>query len=156
MADGTLDRGFGQDGSVRIGVNGLAGITALVAASDGSLVMIGNDERGDTATVLRRILPGGQLDAGFGTACDRPPLRAVSWGGAAATPDGGVFAAATTYVIRGRQDSLFVRYDAQGCVADRPLRVRAVSAGAPLLRGSRTAIVGATYNKGLALIRISR
>jgi uncharacterized delta-60 repeat protein len=150
--DGTLDRGFGQDGSVRLGSFVLAGITALVAARDGSLVMIGNDQRGHTAAVLRRILPAGQLDAEFGTACGRPPLRAFNSGGAAATSDGGVLATGTTYVIGG---SVFVRYDARGCVADR-LRVGGISAGPPLLQRRRTALVGATDDHRLALIRIRR
>jgi uncharacterized delta-60 repeat protein len=162
--DGTLDRGFGQDGSVRLGSFGFAWITALVAARDGSLVVMGDDQRGHTATVLRRILPAGQLDAEFGTACGRPPLRALSSGGAAATSDGRVLVTGTTYVVRGRYDILFGHYDARGCVADR-LRVRAVSAGPPLIRGPHRAIVGATYNHAhaaygshdtLALIRIRR
>jgi uncharacterized delta-60 repeat protein len=151
-ADGTVDREFGQDGSVRIEANTFAGIAALEAAGDGTLVVIGTDHR-RTGTVLRRILPGGQLDAGFGTACGRP-LRAFSWGGGAATPDGGVFVAASTYVIRGHQRSLFARYGLHGCLAGRPLRVRAVSAGPPLLRGRHMALVGATDAHGLALIQI--
>jgi uncharacterized delta-60 repeat protein len=151
-ADGTVDREFGQDGSVRIEGSTLFGIAALVAAGDGTLVVIATDRR-SAGTVLRRILPGGQLDAGFGTACGRP-LRDFSWGGGAATPHGGVFVAASTFVIRGHQHSVFARYGPHGCVAGRPLRVRAVSAGPPLLRGRHMALVGATDAHGLALIRI--
>jgi hypothetical protein len=130
---------FGTDGSVRLGSNDLDFAQALVPARDGGLVIV-------RAEGLRRILPTGQLDARFGTACSRPLVaRNV---GAAASADGEVL---TTTI-----DSLVVRYGTDGCAAPRPLRLRAVSAGSPLLRGPPTTIVGATYNNGLAVIRIRR
>jgi Domain of unknown function (DUF5122) beta-propeller len=155
--DGTPDRGFGQDGSVRLESFGLSWVRGLKAAGDGSLVMIGNHQGGRAAVLaLGRILPAGQLDTDFGSACARPSPRAFPAGAAAVTSDGGLLVSGTTYVINGRTDSLFVRYDKQGCAADRPLRIRAVSAGPPLLQARRTALIGATYNNGLALIRIRR
>jgi hypothetical protein len=52
--------------------------------------------------------------------------------------------------------SFVIRYGSDGCAAARPLRLRALYAGTPLLQGRRTALVGATYDHGLALIRIRR
>ena len=151
--DGTPDGGFGQDGSVRL--EGLDGVTELLPARDGSLVIIG------PATAIRRILPGGQLDSQFGTACGRPGLRTFGSGGAV-TSDGGVLATAGQ---QGRIDSFVFRYGADGCVAGRPLRLRSVSAGPPSFHGRRTVLVSATYDHSdpadgfhdaLALIRIHR
>jgi hypothetical protein len=92
----------------------------------------------------------------FGSACTRPPPHGFPSGAAAVTSDGGLLVSGTTYVIRGREHGLFVRYDKRGCVAGRTLRIRAVSAGPPLLQARRTALIGATYDNGLALIRIRR
>jgi uncharacterized delta-60 repeat protein len=157
-ADGTLDRGFGQDGSLRLESDYVG---ELVPARDGSLVILGG-------TALRRILPSGQLDARFGTACGRPGPRASSSGGAVSS-DGGVLVTATRFLIHARPrriDSFVFRYGSDGCVLGRPLRIRAVAAGPPLLQRRRTALVGATYNHAdpadggvhdtLALIRIHR
>ena len=155
-ANGALDSGFGSGGSVRLGSIALVFVQDLVAAGDGSLVLVGSNASGDTRTMLHRILPDGQLDAGFGTACRRR-LRDFGWGGAAVTSAGRVLVSATTYVTSGgRRDSVFARYDARGCVAERPLRLRAFSAGPPLLQGRHAALAGATYRHGLALIRIRR
>src|SRR5215207_5626371 len=137
-ADGAVDREFGQDGSVRLGVNALDAWNELLPARDGSLVLlgtVGGDHPAGFATAVRRIWPGGRLDARFGTACGRRWLPGFSLGGAALTRNGGVFVAGSTYITQRRTDSLFVRYDAQGCVADRPLRIRAISAGPPCCRG---------------------
>jgi hypothetical protein len=55
-----------------------------------------------------------------------------------------------------RSDSFVFRNNPHGCLAGRPLRIKGVSAGPPRLEGRRTALIGATYKKGLALIRIRR
>jgi uncharacterized delta-60 repeat protein len=156
-ADGVVDSAFGSDGSVRLGLNGLDGVTELLPARDGSLVIVRD-------TQLRRILPSGQLDARFGTACGRPPLGAGDPGrSAAATSDGGVLATGTRFRRNARPVSFVIRYGSDGCVAGRPLRVKAVSAGPPLLQRRHIALVGATDEShypalatGLALIRIRR
>jgi uncharacterized delta-60 repeat protein len=158
-AEGAVDRGFGQDGSVRLGLNGLDGAPELLPARDGNLLIIDGGNRAGRATAaVHRVLPGGQLDSQFGTACARPgPLDVFTRGGAA-TSAGGVLATALQ-----RTDSLVLRFGPGGCVAARPLRLRAVSAGPPVLQGRRTALVAATYGRtlaglarGLALIRIRR
>jgi len=151
--DGTATGGLVSAGSVRLGAEVLDHRADLVPTRDGGVLMIGPD---GGATAVRRILPNGQLDAGFGTACGRPRPPAFSWGGASVTSRGGLFLAATTFVVSGRQDSLFVSYDAHGCVTQRPLRLRAVSAGPPPLQPHRRVAVGASYAKGLALIGLRR
>ena len=118
--DGTIDRGFGQDGSVGIGADVASTTTErLVAIRDGSLVLLGNNQP-DTATVLYRILPGGQLDAGFGSACSRPPLRAFPWGGAATTSDGGVLVSGATPATTRRGASPIDRFAYQASPLARP------------------------------------
>jgi uncharacterized delta-60 repeat protein len=158
-ADGAPDPGFGQDGSVRLGLNVLDGVNELLPARDGSLVMLGTvhpAHPAGSATAVRRIKPGGQLDARFGTACRRSGPNAPSPGGAA-TSDGGIFATARGFVSHARIDSFVFRYGPNGCVAGRPLRLRAVSAGPPLLQGRHLAMVGgAIDDHTLALIRIRR
>jgi uncharacterized delta-60 repeat protein len=157
-ADGTLDRGFGQDGSVRLGSD--VGWTELVPARDGSLVMIGT-AGSEGAVTIRRVLPGGQFDSAFGTACTAPSPRAYSTG-AAASADGGLVATGTRFVRQDpgslpRYDSLVIRFGADGCAAARPLRLKWTKAGPPLLRGPRRALVAATDRfEGLELIRIRR
>ena len=159
--DGTLDRGFGQDGSVPIPLNDPYGVRELVPTRDGGLVLV-------LRTALRRIRPSGQLDPRFGTTCDRPtPLGAANVG-TAATSDGGVLATATRVRTLPRPTRVYhfvFRYGSDGCVAGRPLRLKGVSAGPPLLQRRHTALVGATYNHAhaaaglddtLALIRIRR
>jgi uncharacterized delta-60 repeat protein len=149
-ADGVVDSAFGSDGSVRLELDYVG---ELVPARDGSLVSV-------LKTGLRRILPSGKLDARFGTACGRPPLRAGNTGRFAATTfDGGVLATGTRFLRNpppGHQVSFAIRYGVDGCAAARPLRLGALSAGPPLLHGPRIALVGATYDRGLALIRIRR
>jgi uncharacterized delta-60 repeat protein len=144
--DGALDSEFGQDGSVRLDTNALDfSFLELVAGRDGSLVLIGNDALHARAVPIRRIRPDGQLDPSFGTACRRSRPRAHVWGGAA-TPSGGVFVTATMFDNEPiPPDSFFIRYDRRGCVADRPLRLKAVTPGPPLLQGRRMAIIGAIY-----------
>jgi uncharacterized delta-60 repeat protein len=164
-ADGALDRDFGQDGSARLGLNVLYGVNQLLPARDGSLLMLGTVDPAHpagSAAAVRRITPGGQLDARFGTACDRSGPRTPIWSGAA-TSDGGILATARGFVRQARIDSFVFRYGLDGCVAGRPLRLKAVSAGPPVLQGRRTALVAATYGRtpagfarGLALIRIRR
>jgi uncharacterized delta-60 repeat protein len=147
-ADGELDGAFGQDESVRLGEIGLDYAYDPVPAQDGSLVIVG---RLQGATPLRRVLPGGQLDARFGTACGRPPLNFESLGGAAATSDGGLLATAIAGL-----DSYVVRYGPDGCAAGKPLLLGILGASPPALRGRRTAMVGATNSHTLALMRIRR
>jgi uncharacterized delta-60 repeat protein len=159
-ADGAVDSTFGTAGSVRLESDDVG---ELVPARDGSLVILGG-------TALRRILPSGQLDAHFGTACGRPPPRGGS-AGAAATSDGGVLATGETFLDPVRfalPVSFVIRYGADGCAAARPLLAGvSLSVGPPLLHGRRIALVGATYNKdsalhplvhrsALALIRVRR
>jgi hypothetical protein len=153
--DGTLDKGFGQNGSVQLGSNLPGGPTQLLPARDGSLVITGSDPAGRAA--VRRIAPGGQLDPGFGTACSRPGPPAVP-SGAAVSSDGGLLATTsrTLETPPYRSDSFVFRSNADGCLAGRPLRIKGVSAGPPRLQGRRTALIGATYDKGLALVRIRR
>jgi hypothetical protein len=151
------------DGSVRLGLNALDGVNELLPARDGSLVMLGTVDPAHpagSAVAVRRIMPGGRLDARFGTACGRSGPRAGTTGGAA-TPDGGIIATARGFVRHARIDSFVFRYGTDGCVAGRPVRIRAGSAGPPVLHGRRTALVAATYGRtpagfarGLALIRI--
>jgi uncharacterized delta-60 repeat protein len=155
-ADGAVDSTFGTNGSVRLES---AYVGELVPARDGGVVFV-------LGTELRRILPSGQLDAHFGTACGRPPLADGNPGGfAAATPDGGVLATGGTYLDPMRfalPVSFVMRYGADGCAAARPLLLGSLSVGPPLLRGRRIALVGASYGRpdgfarGLALIRIRR
>jgi hypothetical protein len=136
----------------------LDAVTELLPARDASLLVLGTVDPAHpagSAAAVRRILPGGQLDARFGTACSRPGPRAGTSGGAA-TSDGGIFATARGFVRHARIDSFVFRYGADGCVAGRPLRIKAVSAGPPLLQRRHIALIGATYDKGLALIRIHR
>jgi uncharacterized delta-60 repeat protein len=149
-ADGVVDGAFGSDGSVRLDLKDLYDVRDLVPAPNGGLVIL-------RKRALRRIRPGGQLDAGFGTACGRPRVPAFSYAGAASTSGRGVFASGTTYVIRRRQDSLFVLYGSDGCVASRPLRLRGrYYSGPPTLQGRHGALVGASFDSGLALIRLRR
>ena len=158
-ADGAPDSEFGQDGSVRVGLNVLDGVNELLPARDGSLVMLGTVDPAQpagSATAVRRIKPGGQLDARYGTACRRSGPHAPSPGGAL-TSDGGIVATARGFVSHARIDSFVVRYGPNGCVAGRPLRLRAVSVGPPLLQGRHLAMVGgAIDDHTLALIRIRR
>jgi uncharacterized delta-60 repeat protein len=57
--DGTLDQGFGQDGSVQLGSNLPAGVSELMPARDGSLVIVGSDPAGRaTSRGSRRGRPG--------------------------------------------------------------------------------------------------
>jgi uncharacterized delta-60 repeat protein len=146
-ADGALDLEFGQDGSVRLGLKDLYDVGELVPMRDGGLVIV-------RATALRRIGPTGQLDGRFGTTCGRLPVRASENVGAAATSDGGVLATVNAYAPR--TDSFIVRYGSDGCATARPLRLGSLSAGPPLLQGRHTAMVGATDDGGLALIRVRR
>jgi hypothetical protein len=143
-----VDSAFGSDGSVRLDLKDLYDVRDLVPTPEDGLVIL--RER-----TLRRIRPGGQLDAGFGTACGRPRVPGFSNAGAASTSGRGVFASGT-YAIRRRQDSLFVGYGSDGCVASRPLRLKALYAGAPTLQGRHRALVGASFDNGLALIRLRR
>jgi hypothetical protein len=133
-------------------------VRELVPARDGSLVFV-------YAKRLRRILPSGQLDARFGTACGRPPLSAGKLGRSAAVTSEGGGALTTGTRFRGGAPpvSFVIRYGSDGCVAGRPLRVRAVSVGPPLLLGRHVALVGATDESkypalatALALARIRR
>jgi uncharacterized delta-60 repeat protein len=155
-ADGAVDSTFGTNGSVRLGLDD---VWELVPARDGGVVFV-------LDTGLRRILPSGQLDAHFGTACGRPPLPDGNPGRfAAGTPDGGVLATGQTFLDPMRfalPVSFVMRYGADGCAAARPLLLGSLSVGPPLLRGRRIALVGASYGqpdgfaRGLALIRIRR
>jgi uncharacterized delta-60 repeat protein len=165
-AGGEVDRGFGQDGSVRLGLHRAgSAVNQLLPARDGSLLVLGTVDPAHpagSAAAVRRILPGGQLDARFGTACDRPGPRTGALGGAA-TSDGRIIATARGFVRHARIDSFVFRYGPNGCVAGRPLRLRALSVGPPLLRGHRSALVASTYGRtptgfarGLALIGIRR
>ena len=158
IADGAVDHGFGQAGSVRLGVSVLDAVSELLPARDGGLFVLGTVDPAHpagSAAAVRRILPRGRLDSRFGTACSRSGPRAGTLGGAA-TSDGGIFATARGFVRHARIDSFVLRYGSDGCVSGRTLRVRGVSAGPPLLRGRHMAMVGATYERGLALIRIRR
>ncbi len=144
--DGALDREFGQDGSVRLDLTDLYDVSELVPMRDGGLVIV-------RATALRRVDPTGQLDARFGTTCGRLPVRTARSVGAAATSDGGILGTVRTYPPR--TDSFIVRYGSGGCPTAR-VRLGSLSAGPPLVRGRHTALVGATYERGLALVRIRR
>jgi hypothetical protein len=134
---------------VRLGLDVLDHLVDLVPTRDGALLMIGD-------TAVRSILPDGSLDATFGRKCAQPPLRGINRGGAS-TPDGGVLVTAGA-----RFGSLAIPYDATGCIAARPLRLRGLTAGPPLLQRARSALLGATFNDndglagGLALIKIRR
>ena len=132
----------------------------LLPTRDGSLLMLGTVDPAHpagSAAAVRRITPAGQLDARFGTACDRSNPRTGDWSGAA-TSGSRLFATAREF----GSDSFVLRYGSDGCVSGRPLRVRGVSAGPPLLHGAHTALVAATPNRGpesgntLALIRVRR
>jgi serralysin len=150
--DGTLDQGFGQGGSVRLEQDlNHPRLYGLEFARDGGLLI-------RHRKTLRRIRPSGRLDTRFGTTCRRPPPSSFSWAGTASTPDGNLFAAGVTPVDRVRgTDGLFVRYDPRGCVAGRPLRVRAMpNVGPPLLQRRHIALVEAADPHGLSLIRIRR
>jgi uncharacterized delta-60 repeat protein len=164
--DGSAAGELRSAGSVRLGLDVFGELVDLLPARDGSLVVIGNDHLNSLALPIRRIRPDGQLDPSFGTACPRSVPRVSLGGGAAAISDGRVYVTATESDNGPRPpDSFFIRYDTRGCVSGRPLRVKALAVGPPLLQGRRTAIVGATYYKtrrdpekarGLALIRIRR
>ena len=142
-------------GSVRLGLNVLNELTELVPTSDGALLMVGrvqvNHARGP-APAVRRVLPDGSLDPTFGRKCGHPLLRAYTQGGAS-TPDGGVLVSTGTLVIP---------YDATGCIAASPLRLRGLGAGPPLVQRGRSALLGAIFSDsdglagGLALIKIRR
>jgi uncharacterized delta-60 repeat protein len=153
-------------GSVRLGLNVVDELDELVPTGDGALLMIGDvdiDHARGPAIAVRRILPDGSLDATFGRECAQPPLRAGSRGGAA-TADGGVLVTASRLLVRARPrrfDSLAIPYDATGCIAATPLRLRGLIAGPPLLQRGRSPLVGATFQDreglgGLALIKIRR
>jgi hypothetical protein len=148
-ADGVADSAFGTNGALRLETNGLAGVGQLLVARDGSLVLIGSVDigQGYRAPALRRILPDGRLDTTFANACRRPPLDVM---GAAATPEGGLLAIAWVAVSR------VVRYGSNGCAVGRTLRLGSVSPGPPLLQGRHKALVGATSDHTVALIRIRR
>ena len=156
---GALDPAFGMNGSLRLELSGLVEVHQLLPARDGSFVLIGSVDQSGRALPFHRILPDGQLDSSFATACGRPPLYYVR--GAAVTRHGGLLA--TT----GHLDESpgVVRYGSNGCAVGRPLRLSAMSgAGPPSLQGRRRALVAATYgdteaslsSTGLALIRIRR
>jgi hypothetical protein len=159
--DGSPAAALRSTGSVRLGLDVLDELHELVPTRDGGLVMIGDvdvqHERGP-ANRVRRILSDGSLDATFGRACGHPPPRASSQGGAP-TPDGDVLVSASKLLIHAsprRFDSFAIPYDATGCVAGTPLRLRGLIAGPPLLQRGRSAVLGATYDSGLALIKIRR
>jgi uncharacterized delta-60 repeat protein len=150
--DGTLDQGFGQGGSLRLELKDPSAVRELVPTRDGGLLILREQ-------ALRRIRPSGQLDAQFGTTCDRLPRRAFNSGGAATTSDGGVIATGTRFLIHARPrriDSFVFRYGSDGCMAGQPLRIRALTAGPPLLQGRHIALIEATDDHGLALVRIRR
>jgi uncharacterized delta-60 repeat protein len=158
-ADGSSDLSFGQGGSARLGLNVFDEVNELLATRDGSLVVLGTDpaQPAGSAAAVRRIKPGGQLESHFGASCGRPPLGGGSRG--VATPDGGILATATGFLRHARpphQESFVFRYGSDGCAKPRPLRLKNLSAGSPLLQGRHMALVGATYDQGLALIRIRR
>jgi hypothetical protein len=167
---------FSADGStaalqstspVRLGLNVLDDLAELAPTADCWLMMIGAveiDHARGPATAVRRILPDGSLDESFGRKCTQPPLRFRSRGGAP-TPDGGVLVTADKLLIHARPrrfDSVAIPYDATGCIAARPLTLRGLIAGPPLLQRGRSALLGATFNgkhgfaAGLALIKIRR
>jgi uncharacterized delta-60 repeat protein len=158
-ADGAVDSTFGTNGSVPLELGDLYYVGEPVPGRDGGVVFV-------LETGLRRILPSGELDAHFGTACGRPPLADGNPGRfAAATSDGGVLATGGTFLDPRRfalQVGFVMRYGADGCAADRPLLLGSLSVGPPLLHGRRIALVGASYGRpdgsarGLALIRIRR
>jgi uncharacterized delta-60 repeat protein len=140
-----------SSGSVRLGLNLLDQLVDLVPTRDGGLLMIGDR---DPSPAVRRIFPDGSLDATFRRKCAQPPLPVGSPRGGASTPDGGVL------VTTG--GSFAIPYDATGCIAARPLRLRGFLVGPPLLQRGRSALVGASFNNneglaaGLALIKIRR
>jgi uncharacterized delta-60 repeat protein len=159
-ADGSSAAPLRSTGSVRLGLDVLDELVDLVPTGDGALLMIGD-------TALRRILPDGSLDPTFGRHCGEPlrRLRGARSRGGAPTPDGGVLVTARKLLIHARPrrfDSFAIPYDATGCIAARPLRLRGLLAGPPLLQRGRSALLGATFNDnqglagGLALIKIRR
>ncbi len=159
-ADGSSAAALRSTGSVRLGLDVLDQLVDLVPTRDGGLLMTGDvdvDQR--PAPAVRRILPDGSLDPTFGRDCGDPllRLRASFTRGGAPTPDGGVLVTAGA-----RFDSLAIPYDATGCIAAKPLRLRGLMAGPPLLQRGRSALLGATFNDndglaaGLALIKIRR
>jgi hypothetical protein len=58
-------------------------------------------------------------------------------------------------------DGFAINFDATGCIAGTPLRLRSLTLGPPLLQPGRRALLGATFydnqgRGGLALIKIRR
>jgi len=158
---GSAAGGLVSAGSMHLGLDVLDTLTDLVPTRDGGLLMIGDadiqHERGPAAAV-RRILPDGSLDRRYGRRCGQRALRARSRGGAA-TRHGGVLVSATRLMFHARPrrfDSWVVPRDGSGCVAARPLRLRGLVIGPPLLQRRRSALLSATYDKGVALIKIRR
>jgi uncharacterized delta-60 repeat protein len=159
--DGSADGRLVSDGSSHLGLDVLDELSDLVAGGDGALLMVGEIDieapRGP-APAARRILPDGSLDPAFGRGCGDPSVRGGSPGGSP-TPDGGLLVTAARLRIHARPrrfDSWAIPYDAAGCVAATPLHLRGLLAGPPLLARGRRALLGASYDGGLALIRIRR
>jgi hypothetical protein len=142
--DGSAPGGLASAGSARLGLDVIVSLSDLAPTRDGGLLMIGN-------TRVRRVRPNSSLDRTFGRRCSQPALRGAGSRGGAATPNGGALVTAANAF-----DSFVVPRDAAGCVAAAPLPLRGLNAGPPLLQRRRRAIVGASYDKGLALIRIRR
>jgi uncharacterized delta-60 repeat protein len=84
-ADGTLDQGFGQNGSVRLGVSVLDAVSELLPARDGSLLVLGTVDPANRPGRQRRSVgfcPGGSsMPASARPVVDqvRTPVRWEEW-----------------------------------------------------------------------------
>jgi uncharacterized delta-60 repeat protein len=152
-ADGPPDGRLASTAASYLGPRVLGGLAELAASRDGGLLMTGPvdlaAERGPGAPAVRRILPDGSLDPVFGRRCrDRPPRGVM---GGSPTPRGGALVTETSF-----RGSWAVPYDEAGCVTATPLHLRGLRAGPPLLGRGRSAFLGASYEEGLALVKIRR
>jgi uncharacterized delta-60 repeat protein len=164
--DGSSPLPLHPTSSVPLGLDVLDGLYDLLPTRDGGLIMVGAvdvERPSGPDLALRRVRPGGSLDPSYGRGCS-PPLRRLRGSfvrGAAPTSDGGVFITATKLLIHARPRRIdgFVIVDAVGCMSGTPLRLRSLTLGPPLLQGSRSGILGATFGdigggQGLAVVKI--
>jgi RHS repeat-associated protein/uncharacterized delta-60 repeat protein len=112
---GTLDTSFSGDGSTTVDFSGSDTGNGAILHEDGSMVLVGT--QGGTVLAIARLLANGSLDTTFST--DGKATLDISSGteranGVLALPDGGYLVYGTFYPTSGNNQSLIVRYLADG------------------------------------------
>ena len=171
--DGRLDRSFGGDGRVATLDRGLGIATAVVANSDGSLVVGGpaaEDANRTDPIALAKYLPSGQLDKRFGTGgivrsqfSDRQRGRTAIYG-LAVQKDGKLIAVGHTdgcshplggcfLVARYRSDGSLDEDFADGGVLllDEELGGRTIAYAAAIQRNGRIVVTGSRPGKAVTV-----